>query len=83
MFYFRWLKDMQSQVKTPYVRDRAAECYVWILAIYLEPYYSQAQITTTKVILLLVVLDDTYDAYATIEEMRVLTQAINRYWLLC
>ncbi|KAF5756971.1 putative lyase [Helianthus annuus] len=75
----KWWKDMQSQVKTSYVRDRAGECYVWILAIYLEPYYSQARIITTKVILLLVVLDDTYDAYATIEEMRVLTQAINRW----
>ncbi|KAI7727440.1 hypothetical protein M8C21_024343 [Ambrosia artemisiifolia] len=75
----KWRKDMELQVKTSYVRDRVPECYVWALALYLEPYYSQARIITTKVLMLLVVLDDTYDAYATIEEIRVLTRAINMW----
>ncbi|KAM0039522.1 putative lyase [Helianthus debilis subsp. tardiflorus] len=59
--------------------DRVPECYVWILSLFSEPYYSQARIITTKVILLVLVLDDTYDAYATIEEIRLLTDAINRW----
>ncbi|KAI7741497.1 hypothetical protein M8C21_007727 [Ambrosia artemisiifolia] len=71
--------DLELQVKTSYVRNRVPEFYVWALTSFLEPHYSQARILLTKALLLLVVLDDTYDAYATIEEMRVLTHAINRW----
>ncbi|KAL8234115.1 hypothetical protein R6Q59_020215 [Mikania micrantha] len=72
-----WWKALQ--VKLSYVRDRAPEIYVWVLALFLEPCYSQARIITTKIVLFLMVLDDTYDAYATIEELRVITHAINRW----
>ncbi|KAI3500893.1 hypothetical protein L1887_36721 [Cichorium endivia] len=75
----KWWKDMDIQVIAPYARDRVPELYVWILALYLEPYYSQARIISTKIILLVLLLDDTYDAYATIEEMRLLTHAITRW----
>ncbi|KAI3729540.1 hypothetical protein L6452_18201 [Arctium lappa] len=75
----KWWKDMNFQVVTPYARDRIPELYVWILALFLEPYYSQVRIITTKIITLVLVLDDTCDAYATIEEFRLLTHAINRW----
>ncbi|KAI3777091.1 hypothetical protein L1987_46885 [Smallanthus sonchifolius] len=75
----KWWKDLNPQVKTSYIRDRVPELYVWILALFLEPYYSQARIITTKIIQLVLMLDDTCDAYATIEEIRLLTQAINRW----
>ncbi|KAI3760923.1 hypothetical protein L1987_51327 [Smallanthus sonchifolius] len=74
-----WWKDLELQVKTSYVRQRVPECYLWVLALFLEPCYSQARIITTKIVLLVLVLDDTYDAYATIEEIRLLTHAINRW----
>ncbi|KAI7731309.1 hypothetical protein M8C21_002585 [Ambrosia artemisiifolia] len=75
----KWWKDMDLQVKMSYVRDRVPELYVWVLALFMEPYYSQARIITTKIILFVLVLDDTYDAYSTIEEARLLTRAINRW----
>ncbi|KAL8199346.1 hypothetical protein R6Q57_012914 [Mikania cordata] len=74
-----WWKGLNSRVKLSYVRDRAPELYLWILGLFLEPYYSQARIITTKIIYLAVMLDDTYDAYATIEEIRLLTHAINKW----
>ncbi|KAI3499105.1 hypothetical protein L1887_34898 [Cichorium endivia] len=75
----KWWKDMRFQETTPYIRDRVPECYLWILGMYIEPRYSLARIIATKITLFLVVLDDTYDAYATIEEIRLLTDAINRW----
>ncbi|KAD6795879.1 hypothetical protein E3N88_06775 [Mikania micrantha] len=75
-----WWKDLELQVKLPYVRDRVPKIYVWILVLFLEPCYSQAIIIATKNILFVLVLDDTYDAYATIEEIRLITHAINRYF---
>ncbi|KAJ9560413.1 hypothetical protein OSB04_005573 [Centaurea solstitialis] len=75
----KWWKDMRFRETTPYIRDRVPETYLWILVLYFEPRYSLARIITTKIILLVLVLDDTYDAYATIEEIRLLTDAINRW----
>ncbi|KAK9079252.1 hypothetical protein SSX86_000922 [Deinandra increscens subsp. villosa] len=76
---FRWWKDMRFQETNPYIRDRVPEIYLWILGLYFEPRYSSARIIATKITLFLVVLDDTYDAYATIDEIRLLTDAINRW----
>nr|ABB00361.1 germacrene A synthase [Crepidiastrum sonchifolium] len=75
----QWWKDMEFQTSVPYIRDRVPEIYLWILGLYFEPRYSLARIIATKITLFLVVLDDTYDAYATIEEIRLLTDAINRW----
>ncbi|KAD5317711.1 hypothetical protein E3N88_17657 [Mikania micrantha] len=75
----KWWKDMRFQKTTPYTRDRVPEVYLWILGLFFEPKYSLARIFATKITLLLVVLDDTYDAYATIDEIRLLTDAINRW----
>ncbi|KAL7615072.1 hypothetical protein Lser_V15G05653 [Lactuca serriola] len=75
----QWWKDMEFQTSVPYIRDRVPEIYLWILGLYFEPYYSRARIIATKITLFLVVLDDTYDAYATIDEIRLITDAINRW----
>ncbi|PWA48097.1 germacrene A synthase [Artemisia annua] len=75
----KWWKDMRFHETTPYIRDRVPEIYLWILGLYFEPRYSLARIIATKITLFLVVLDDTYDAYATIEEIRHLTDAINKW----
>ncbi|CAI9289406.1 unnamed protein product [Lactuca saligna] len=75
----QWWKDMNFDVIAPYARNRVTELYVWVLALFLEPYYSHARIISSKVIVFLSLLDDTYDAYATIEEMRLITDAINRW----
>ena len=70
---------MEFQKISPYAREKLPEMYLWILAVYEEPHYSESRIITTKILQLLLVLDDTYDAYATIDELRLLTDAINRY----
>nr|AFK93531.1 germacrene A synthase [Artemisia annua] len=75
----KWWKDMRFHETTPYIRDRVPEIYLWILGLYFEPRYSLARIIATKITLFLVVLDDTYDAYATIEEIRPPTDAISKW----
>ncbi|XP_024983147.1 germacrene A synthase short form-like [Cynara cardunculus var. scolymus] len=74
----KWWKDRDFQRITPYARDRVPELYLWMLVLFFEPQYSEARIITTKIAVLVLVLDDTCDAYATIEEIRLLTHAINR-----
>ncbi|XXG79142.1 hypothetical protein AAC387_Pa09g0278 [Persea americana] len=74
-----WWKKWDFGVKLPFIRDRVVECYFWIMGTYFEPQYSQARIITTKIILLASVMDDTYDVYATIDELEPYTDAIQRW----
>ncbi|KAF3445211.1 hypothetical protein FNV43_RR14905 [Rhamnella rubrinervis] len=75
----RWWKDLDFAVKLPYARDRVIELYFWILGIYFEPQYHFGREIVTKVIIMVSVLDDTFDAHGTYEELNLFTQAIKRW----
>jgi len=55
------------------------ECHFWSIAMYYEPRYSYARMLLVKVLLVISILDDTYDAYATFDESELLTAAFERY----
>lgn len=74
-----WWKDLNVSEKLPYARDRAVECYFWILGVYFEPQYSRARRILTKVICMTSLIDDTYDSYGTFEELILFTDAIQRW----
>lgn len=75
----RWWKDLNFANKYPYARDRLVECYFWILGVYFEPKYSRARKMMTKVIQMGSLIDDTFDAYATLGELVQFTDAIQRW----
>ncbi|XP_038722003.1 probable terpene synthase 2 [Tripterygium wilfordii] len=52
---------------------------MWTNAVYFEPQYRSAQIMLTKIVKLISIIDDTYDSYATIDELRLLTDAIESW----
>nr|BAN81914.1 beta-caryophyllene synthase [Artemisia absinthium] len=79
----RWWKGLDVPNNLPYARDRMVECYFWALGVYFEPKYSRARIFLAKVISLATVLDDTYDAYGTYEELKIFTEAIQRWSITC
>ncbi|KAL5804321.1 hypothetical protein ACOSQ3_031121 [Xanthoceras sorbifolium] len=74
-----WWKNMDVKAKFPYARDRLVECYFWIMGVYFEPQYSFARRILTKVTAMASILDDTYDAYGTYEELKLFTDAIQRW----
>ena len=75
---YRWWKELGLMSKLPYARDRMVECYFWALGVYYEPQYSRARVVLSKSVAIASVIDDTYDAYGTIEELEVFTEAIQR-----
>ncbi|PHT45436.1 hypothetical protein CQW23_14594 [Capsicum baccatum] len=75
----RWWKDLDFAKKWPYVRDRLVEGYFWILGMYFEPKYNRARSMMTKVLNMGSIIDDTYDAYATFDELTAFTNAIQRW----
>ncbi|EOA32912.1 hypothetical protein CARUB_v10016237mg [Capsella rubella] len=74
----KWWKDLDLVSKLPYIRDRLVECHLGCLGPYFEPQYSLGRIIVAKTIMILNVVDDTYDAYATFAEVRVLNEYMQR-----
>ncbi|KAG6655098.1 (-)-germacrene D synthase-like [Carya illinoinensis] len=81
----RWWKEyLGVPEKISYVRDRVVELYfMWILGTYFEPQYSHGRMMLGKVVCLVSIIDDTYDAYGTFEELKLFTDAILRWDNCC
>nr|QNC49786.1 terpene synthase 6 [Leucophyllum frutescens] len=79
----RWWRDLEVSTKLSYARDRMVETYFWIMGIFFEPKYGFARKILTKVQAITSILDDTYDAYGTLEELEILTEAIERWSFSC
>ena len=62
---------MDIVTKVPYARDRIVECYFWAVGTYYEPQYSLARMTFAKAIVFCGMIDDTYDAYGTLDELKI------------
>ncbi|KAG5546357.1 hypothetical protein RHGRI_018514 [Rhododendron griersonianum] len=78
--FTRWWKDLDVAGKLPFARDRVVELYFWILGVCYEPHYFFAIRILTRVIGLLSITDDMYDASdATIEELVLFHDAIQRW----
>ncbi|KAJ6301023.1 hypothetical protein OIU77_015347 [Salix suchowensis] len=75
----KWWKELDFAKKLPFARDRVVECYFWILAVYFEREYVLARRMLTKVIAMTSVIDDIYDVHGTPDELKLLTDAIERW----
>lgn len=70
---------MEFKSKVTYTRHRITEAYLWSLGTYFEPQYSQARVITAIALILFTALDDMYDAYGTVEELELFTDAMEKY----
>ncbi|KAJ8752525.1 hypothetical protein K2173_004813 [Erythroxylum novogranatense] len=75
----KWWKNEAVSTKFPYARDRIVELYFWVLGVYFELKYALARKIMTKIMSMLSIVDDTYDAYGTNEELQLLTESIQRW----
>ncbi|XP_042030164.1 (-)-5-epieremophilene synthase STPS3-like [Salvia splendens] len=75
----RWWRELGLMSKLPCARDRIVECFFWAVAVHHEPQYSRARAIIAKSIAIVSIIDDTYDAYGTIEELEVFTEAM-QWW---
>ncbi|XXG62969.1 hypothetical protein AAC387_Pa05g1251 [Persea americana] len=76
---YRWWRQLGLVEKLPFFRDRWLECYLFSLSITYEPQYGYGREVLNKVNQMITVLDDMYDVYGTVEELELLTDAIDRW----
>ncbi|XP_059623571.1 valerianol synthase TPS8-like isoform X2 [Cornus florida] len=75
----RWWKQLDFESKLSYARSRVVECYFWAMATFSEPHYSLARVMLTKIMAMASTMDDTYDEYGTLEELKLFTNAVQRW----
>nr|XP_016487179.1 PREDICTED: (E,E)-germacrene B synthase-like [Nicotiana tabacum] len=73
-----WWKDLDYANKFPYARDRLVECYYGAVGVLFEPQYSRTRKILGKLINIITMVDDTFDAYATFDEIVAFTDAMQR-----
>ncbi|PIA45786.1 hypothetical protein AQUCO_01600197v1 [Aquilegia coerulea] len=75
----RWWKNLGLSKKLPFTRDRLVECFLWTLGIAYEPEYKSLRKGITKLLILITTIDDIYDVYATLDEAKLFTAAVERW----
>ncbi|KAJ7981641.1 (-)-germacrene D synthase [Quillaja saponaria] len=81
--YTEWWQKSNFIKKLPFARERAAESYFWAATGNFAPQHALARYMVAKLIALLTIVDDTYDAYGTFEELKLFTEAIQRWDASC
>ncbi|XP_016477039.1 terpineol synthase, chloroplastic-like isoform X1 [Nicotiana tabacum] len=74
----RWWKSTYL-AELSFSRDRVVEAFFWTVGLLFEPQYSYCRRMLTKVIVFIVVLDDIYDVFGSLDEMEILTDAVERW----
>nr|QEY10190.1 terpene synthase 6 [Scutellaria barbata] len=80
----RWWKQTWLAETLPFARDRVVECYLWTIGGLFQPQYEYSRrgysrIMVTKLNLLITVMDDIFDAYATLDELLLFNNVIQRW----
>ncbi|WJX69132.1 putative terpene synthase 11 [Trifolium repens] len=75
----RWWKELGLVDKLGFARDRPTECFLWTVGIFPEPCYSNCRIELAKTVSILLVMDDIFDTYGTLDELFLFTNAIKRW----
>lgn len=75
---FRWWSELGLAQQLKFSRDRLLENYLWAVGIAEQPQFSKCRLALTKQICILTVIDDAYDVYGLLEEVRLFTCAVKR-----
>ncbi|KAF7012872.1 hypothetical protein CFC21_027021 [Triticum aestivum] len=74
-----WYSDLKGYVGLSFARDRVVECYLWGYFLFYEEEHALPRMIFAKLFFLHILLDDTNDVGATLEEYGKLDAAIQRW----
>ncbi|KAH6831348.1 hypothetical protein C2S53_011945 [Perilla frutescens var. hirtella] len=75
----RWWRNLGLLEVLTFSRDRVVESFLWAVGVAYEPQYGSLRKWLTKVILLVLIIDDVYDIYGSKHELEQFTIAVERW----
>ncbi|KAL8460221.1 hypothetical protein ACS0TY_031165 [Phlomoides rotata] len=75
----RWYEATGLVQKLSFARHRLAECFLWAVGFVPEPHFGYSREILTKIAVLITIMDDIYDVYGTLDELKVFTNTIQRW----
>ncbi|KAK8273631.1 hypothetical protein V6Z12_D10G019200 [Gossypium hirsutum] len=75
----RWWRNLRIMEGLNFTRDRLAESFLCSVGLTYEPQYSCFRKCLTKITTMILIIDDVYDVYGSIEELEQFTEAVDRW----
>ncbi|KAI3852795.1 hypothetical protein MKX03_028629 [Papaver bracteatum] len=75
----RWWKDLGLDESLGFARNRLVECFHWSIGLNSEPKSGNVRRQITKIAYLITVIDDVYDVYGSLNELKLFTEAVERW----
>nr|WBW04375.1 terpene synthase [Ficus heteromorpha] len=75
----RWWKNLGLTEKLSFARDRLVESFMCTVGLAFQPQYKCLRKCLTKVVNFILIVDDVYDLYGSLEELDQFTNAVDRW----
>ncbi|KAI3717322.1 hypothetical protein L1987_68875 [Smallanthus sonchifolius] len=75
----KWWEDLGLASKLSFTRDRVMECFFGSVGVVFEPQYYSCRVGLTKACALINTIDDIFDIYGSVDELKVFTNAVKRW----
>ncbi|CAK9316323.1 unnamed protein product [Citrullus colocynthis] len=74
-----WWRNTELGEKLSFARNQLMENFYWTMGIGFEPELTYFRRMGTKIVSLITMIDDVYDVYGTLDELKLFTNAIERW----
>ncbi|KAL6012556.1 Trehalose-6-P synthase/phosphatase complex subunit [Asimina triloba] len=74
-----WWNSIDLAKKLGFTRNRLMESFLLSVGIIFEPQFSECRNAATKDIMFITIIDDIYDVYGSLDELKLFTNAIDRW----
>ncbi|KAL7119304.1 hypothetical protein ACP275_02G055200 [Erythranthe tilingii] len=74
-----WWEQTELAKTLPFARDRLVENYLWTIGGPFEPQYGYSRIESAKANAFILLIDDIFDVYGTLEELKLFNDVIQRW----
>ncbi|KAI3925619.1 hypothetical protein MKW98_001473 [Papaver atlanticum] len=75
----RWWRELALDESLGFARNRLVETFLWISGFSSEPKFGNVRRQVTKIAYIATVIDDVYDVYGSLDELKIFTEAVEMW----